>query len=261
MKATVFHCISLLLVISMTASGQMAIKNSSNSDVVYVTQNGNVGIGTTSPAANAKLDVNGFTKTISVQVTNLSGTDTRMLVTNNTGVISAANSTIENVANPGGNIDVVPAGVVSVSGDNAAHTITVGTDPITFEKIFSYSNITFTVAGQQNVALPNMSYTVERTGLYLVTLIADVELHPTATQQAHGGAHVTVNGAHISSSGSGATWAAAAGLAFVRRTGTQSWIKNLNAGDMLGVTVGNNYPESSVDVYRTHTKYILIQLK
>jgi hypothetical protein len=57
-------CMCLLTVYS---KAQMQIKNSYQSTLVSVTQTGNVGIGTTDPAA--KLDVNGLTKTGTIQIT------------------------------------------------------------------------------------------------------------------------------------------------------------------------------------------------
>jgi hypothetical protein len=103
-----------------------------------VEDNGNVGIGT-SGSPTVKLDVNGKTRTSSLQV-GTSSTSGYVLVANDAqgnvewdqvdteGIRPNIVSQIDNVVNDGGNIDLVAQGDITITPDNTNKTISFNVD-------------------------------------------------------------------------------------------------------------------------------------
>ncbi len=138
----------LILVFLFSAvSAQLSIKNSAGSTVLYITQNEQVGIGTTSITANKKLEVNGTTKTSVLQVGNSSTAEHVLVASSTDGTASwgtvgsvgitdnsltaadlAVNvvSSISGVTNDGGNIDLLAGNGITITPNDANNTITIG---------------------------------------------------------------------------------------------------------------------------------------
>lgn len=87
--------VAVLLCCAISAFGQMQIKNSEGATLLYVTPDGRIGIGTTTPVATNILHINGKTLTKSMQINNYympteDGSLNQVLKTNGAGVVSWA---------------------------------------------------------------------------------------------------------------------------------------------------------------------------
>ncbi len=257
---------------------QMQIKNSGGLAIMYLTQDRRVSIGTTAPPASGTvLDVDGVTKVDGLRVATSTagqalvatgtngtaswGTVGSVGVTDNSLVAGdlAVNvvSSVEGVINDGGNIDLVPAGVVSITGNNTAKTITIGTAPVTFQQNFYPGTQTWDLVGIQPwTQLPTIAYTVTKAGTYLILLDVDLQLQPTATDNAQCGATIAING---TLQGGEATATAFTGCCPFRNSASQNYLKQLAVGDLVTVWAKSDYT-GTVSIYRTHTTLTGVQL-
>ncbi len=276
-----FLCAGCTLALVPGLFAQMQIKNSAGSAIMYLTQDRRVSIGASSaPATGLRLEVIGTTKTDALRV----GTSTagQALVATGTdgtvswGTVGSAGvtdnslvagdllvnvvSSVDGVTNDGGNIDLVADGMISLTPNNTSKTITIGTNPNYHEQIFWYSTMTWTLTGiQPPTSVPYMTWTVNQSGFYLIFVIVDLMGIPTATDIAQGGGAVYVNG--VALPGGAATFNVSPGSQACRRTTTQINFAQLTQGDVLDLKVDSQYPNSSVVVWRSHTKYVAMRIK
>lgn len=277
-KAIVVFMAGSVLSLFQGAFAQMQIKNSGGLAIMYLTQDRRVSIGTTAPPVSGTvLDVDGVTKVDGLRVaTSTAGQALVATGTNGTaawGTVGSVGvtdnslvagdllvnvvSSVEGVDNDGGNIDLVPSGVVSISGNNPGNTITIGTAPVTFQQNFQPGNITWDLVGVQPwTQLPSISYTVTKAGFYLILMDIDLGLVATATDWAQCGATIAINGTLQFGE---ATATLSAGTQMVRNSASQNYLKQLAVGDVVTIWAKNDYP-GTVQIYRTHTTLTLVQL-
>jgi hypothetical protein len=124
----------MLFFLVTSCLAQLKVKNSQNTIVMTVSEEGNVGIGATSPD---KLRVAGRTWTDALRLGS-STTAGYVLTANQNGVGSWQQApqflkSIESVENDNGNIDLVPGNGINISANSTSKNITLALDPSIIE--------------------------------------------------------------------------------------------------------------------------------
>ncbi len=206
----------LACLLAANSYGQLTVRNSANQIKMSVTQDGNVGIGVTEPAA--KLDVNGRTKTVTVQITG---------------------------GSPGA------SKVLTSDADGLGHwqPLTSIQHQFLVNQYASFDPNPISLLNATLVPLGNTEITVPATATYLIIGTVDLEVtYATAAgvlQHYTGGGWNSIDGSIILANNNT--------VDFIRSTCTRTWVLNMQAGDKVRLAAHNWYSSGTAKVYRVHS--------
>ncbi len=291
-KNTIF----LVLILILPALAQFRVKNSSGDQLMIVNDEGQVGIGVNTPTAGTKLEVAGMTKTDALRVgtssagqalvaTDATGTATwgtigSVGITDNsltaTDLQVNVVSSVDGVVNDGGNIDLVPSGNITITPNNSANSITIGSEPATFTHSLASSQEIFYTGTKQTIGTP---YTVQESGTYLIILTVDAQnlMHNGEAGTAReynnnsltsfwlekGNTRIATGECTLQSYAQGwpnhptdgqyALWAN-------RATVSQTYIASLSQGDQINLRGGLANANTGAYIFHTHTRITGVRL-